>query len=534
MSGQVDHEVVVIGCGIGGVAIGYYLNRAGIDDYVILEKRERLGGTWQANTYPGVACDIPSIVYQYSFAYNAEWSRVFAPGHEIQEYTESVADRFRITEHVHCGMDVVKQVWDDVGDVWVLTLADGSLLRARFVIASLGPFVRPKNVGEALPGIGSFKGTLLETANWDHSFDLAGKRVGVVGTGASGVQLSASIADTVSHLSVFQRTAGWVAPKIDFTVPSILRAVQRIPGVIASIRGSLLAVGHVLTLIVFSHWFDKPLRLIMRYGGPLSIKVYGWYIGLVVRDRDTAKRLVPPHGIGTQRPTLSANYHRMFNQSNVSLVTSSIASVEPEGVRTEDGVLHRLDALVTAIGWESSGCPTTYKRGEVIGQDGVDLGEFFDSSGAQAYEGVAVPGFPNRWIMVGPNSWQGNGGWHALVELGAKHAVRAISLARKRRATRIEVRKDVHDRQHRLVRRKAARIEYYFNEVYPKASRSWIINAQREFAIAKPFSVGRNYWMASHFPANDYRYSSARHGIAPTDERTTLAESATPHASVNS
>lgn len=505
---RIDHEVAVVGCGIGGVAVGYYLKQAKIDDFVIYEKSDNLGGTWHLNTYPGVACDIPSIVYQYSFAYNPEWSRVFAPGSEIQAYTEAVADRFGIRAHVRCNREVLRQVWDEDNHLWELHFADGDVRRARFLVTSLGPFVRPKPTVDAFPGLESFGGRVLQTAAWDHDFDLRGKRVGVIGTGASGVQLSAAIAAEVGTLTVFQRTAGWVGPKPDFTVPRLLQRMQRVPGTVGLVRGTVLAVGHIGTLVAFSRWFDPVLRWIMRHGGPLSIRVYRRYIRGIVKDPATAEALVPPYGLGTQRPTLSVNFHRIFNRANVNLVTAPIERVVPEGIRTADGRLHELDGLVTAIGWESSGSPATYVRGSVMGAAGADLGAYFAENGAQAYEGVAVPGFPNRWMLVGPNSWQGNGGWHALVELGAQHAVRAMGLARERAATRIEVRPEVHSRQHAIVRRRAQRFEYYFNNVYPDASRSWIINEHNEFAIAKPFSVGKNYWSAKHFPVDDYRYEA--------------------------
>lgn len=502
----IDHEVAVIGCGIGGVALGYYLKQAQIDNFVIYEKSDNLGGTWHLNTYPGVACDIPSIVYQYSFACNPDWSRVFAPGAEIQAYTQDVADRFGITSHVRCNREITRQVWDEENHLWELHFTDGDIRRTRFLVTSLGPFVRPKPAADALPGIDLFEGRVLQTADWDNDFNVEGKRVGVIGTGASGVQVSAAIASEVSTLSVFQRTAGWVGPKIDFTVPRALRFLQRIPGTVQVIRGSVLLVGHFLTLVVFARWFAAPLRWIMRHGGPLSVKVYRAYIRSRVNDPAVAEALVPPYGIGTQRPTLSVNFHRIFNQPNVKLVTAPIERVVPEGILTADGHVHELDAIVTAIGWESSASPATYVRGSVLGANGADLGTFFAENGAQAFEGVAVPDFPNRWMLVGPNSWQGNGGWHALVELGAKHAVRAISLARSRSATRTEVRREVHDRQHAIVRQRAQRFEYYFNTVYPNASRSWIINEHGEFAIAKPYSVWRNYWLAKRFPQSWYSY----------------------------
>ncbi len=499
-----DHRVVVIGAGVGGICAGVQLRLAGIDDFIVVDKAGSLGGTWRDNVYPGVAVDIPSLMYQYSFMPNPDWSRVFAPGAEVQAYHEKVSASFGLTAHFRFGVEIVSEAWDDDAHLWRLLQADGTEITTRFVISAIGPFFDPKAID--IPGLDSFAGTRITPSHWDSGTDVRGRSVAVIGTGATGVQLSESIAPRTASLTVFQRTPVYCVPKPDFPIPAAAKWVLRIPGLIALVDRLAVLVGSV------GLWFliNTPavlMRPAMRAFDAVCRSLYRTYLQAVVNDPATARALLPSFGIFGNRPTLNTGFPRIFNRPQCTLVTTPIEEVLPDGVRTTDGVVYPADILITATGFELFSESTSYRRGRVVGVGGLDLSDFFADHGMHAYESVAITGFPNRWIIVGPYSWTGNGGWHGLVETATTHIVRALGLAEQRSATRVEVRAQAFERFKQVMLSNGKNLRYYFTELNQDV-RSYWKNSDGDIPLLRPTTLLQARRAARAFPADDYQYDS--------------------------
>jgi cation diffusion facilitator CzcD-associated flavoprotein CzcO len=499
-------EVAVIGAGPGGIAAAVMLRRAGVEDLVILERAEAIGGSWRDNTYPGVGVDIPSLAYQYSFARKADWTRVFAKGEEVRAYHEDVVDRFGLRPLIRFGSEVVREVWDDDARHWTLHLAGGDTLTARFVVSAVGAFLRAKP-DPGIAGLEDFEGIVQRPDAWDHDTALDGQRVAVVGTGASAVQIIPAIAPRVAHLDVYQRTPVWCLPKPDGPIPGPVRGALAVPGVAAGLHGAGL-IGVELGLRALTQTPPVLARPALRAVDAVARAGYRGLLALRVRDARTRAALTPDYGPVVKRPTLSNTFLGAFNRENVELVTDPIERITPGGIRTADGTERDVDVLVLATGYELFSDPESYPPGTIVGRDGFDLGRFYAEHGLQAYESVAVPGLPNRWMLVGPYSWTGSG-WHALVELNARHIARAIAATRDRGADVAEIRPDAHEAYHAEVRRRGRTIDWYFNELNA-GTRTYYVNSQGDVPYIRPSSLLEARHRSTSFPLEHYRFTPAR------------------------
>ncbi|MFI9507412.1 flavin-containing monooxygenase [Nocardia sp. NPDC052566] len=503
-----DHEVAVIGAGPGGIAAGVKLRGAGIDDFVVLERADDVGGSWHENHYPGLSVDIPAIAYQYSFARNANWTRIFPRGPEVKAYHVDVARRYGLYPHMRFGTDVVRQEWDDDRHIWRLHTAAGSLITARYVISAVGAFVNPK-ADPGIPGLDAYRGKLQRPSDWDDDYDYTGQRVAVIGTGASSVQIVPSLAPHVAELAVFQRTPVWSLPKPDVAIPGPVQTVLRIPGVQAGIHGAvLIAVDLTLRAGVSAPmWAVRPA---LRTIDSVAIAAYRRYLRRVVEDPETAAALAPDYGPIAKRPTISG-YTFAFNRDNVRLITTPIERFTATGIETTDGATHEFDMIVLATGYEVFSDPETYKPGAIVGRNGFDLSKFYAEEGLQAYQSVALPQLPNRWTLVGPYSWTGSG-WHAFVEMTADHAVRAITAARRRKATMVAVRQVVHDTYHRRIHQKAAALRFYLADLNGHVP-TYYRNSQGDTTYVRPSGFFEARRGNRRFPLDDYEYSVLRAGV---------------------
>jgi cation diffusion facilitator CzcD-associated flavoprotein CzcO len=429
-----DVDVLIVGAGISGIGAGIECLRRGITSFVLLEAAHRLGGTWRDNSYPGIAVDIPSASYCFSFETDYPWSRTFAPGAEIQAYVERCAEKYGVTAHIRYGARVQSCRFDAESDTWTTQLEDGSRVTSRFVIAATGLLSQPKL--PAIPGLETFAGKTMHTARWDHDHDLSLARVAVIGTGASAVQVVPEVAGWVAQLLVFQRTPVWVSPRMDRQVPrhsfwslrrvSAFRSLLRI---ISECRLELLTF-----LIVNYQWLSFAVRLVER-----SLRAW---MRSQVHDETTAAKLVPDYGLGCKRPTTSNTYLAAFNRDTVQLITQPIARICPEGIVTDDQTVHAVDTIILATGFlttELGNAPSFL----VVGSEAVELGQLWDAHRLQAYAGVSVPGFPNFFLTAGPYS--GGFNWFTMLEANVAHIMRCIDACRARGATRVEVRRDVHE-----------------------------------------------------------------------------------------
>jgi cation diffusion facilitator CzcD-associated flavoprotein CzcO len=417
------HEVVVIGAGFGGLCVAHRLAAGGIDDVVILERDDGVGGTWRANTYPGAACDVPSHLYSLSFAPKPDWSRAYAPQPEILAYVEDCYDRLDLRRKVRTGVSIEGATWSDESGTWRVRAADGRTFEAPVLVSAVGMFNTPKI--PTIPGIEDFTGTAFHSARWDHDHDLAGKRVAVVGTGASAIQVVPAIAEDAAHVDVYQRTAPWILPRKDPPYSDEQKArFAEDPDEARRHRDELHAVFEQTTSFLAG---DPSVDLIA--GVALD------YLAHKVPDPDLHQRLTPAQGFGCQRTLVSSSWFPAIQRDDVSLVTTAIDRVTPTGIRTVDGTEHDVDTIVWCTGFHAG----DYLRGITVeGRGGVELHDRW-AGVPRAYHGTCVPGFPNFFMLYGPNTNQGGNSILLILEAQAQFVAAALGAARERGAATVEV-----------------------------------------------------------------------------------------------
>jgi cation diffusion facilitator CzcD-associated flavoprotein CzcO len=424
-----DFPVAIIGAGFAGIGAAIQLKKAGIDSFTIFEQATEIGGTWRDNTYPGAACDVPSHVYSYSFEPNPNWRRTFAESWEIQEYLLGVVDKWNLRPQMRLGTEIAEARFDEAAGTWALTTADGQTFTARVVISGVGGLVDP-----ALPdikGLQSFGGEVFHTARWNHDFDVTGKRVAVIGTGASAVQVVPSIAAQVDRLSVFQRTAAWVVPKPDHVYSErAKRFFARLPLALRLSRWLRYAASELFGPIVFLD--SKLLSAIGEKGSMVHLR-------RSVKDPELREKLTPKFQFGCKRILISDDYWSTFERENVDLITEPIEEVRHDGIETRDGVLHEADAIILATGFDVGLAAAPFS---IFGRGGRTLDDAW-KDGAVAYKGMAVSGFPNWFILMGPNTGPGHTSVLVYTEAQIAHVMQAIELMRARGLRSLDVKPQV-------------------------------------------------------------------------------------------
>lgn len=434
-----DVRVAIVGAGFGGLGTAIRLREQGIDDFVILERADRLGGTWWANTYPGCACDVPSHLYSYSFALNPDWTRFFAPQHEILAYLERTARERGVTDHIVYGAEVLNAQWDADAGRWRLDTAAGPVT-AQALIAAAGPLSEP-SVPD-IPGLGDYKGTLFHSARWDHEHDLTGERVAVIGTGASAAQFVPYVARDAAHLDVYQRTPGWILPRGDRAVPPLERRLfRRLPVLQRALRNliyyvaELLVVGLTIDQRVLSV-FEAVARRKLRRSVP---------------DPELRAKLTPTYRIGCKRIIFSDDYLPALARSDVGLVTDRIEAIDATGIRTVDGRHRPVDTIILGTGFEAWASPMSER---LVGAEGQTLAAVWaQSGGPQAYVGTAIAGFPNLFFLIGPNTGLGNNSMINIIEGQLVYVLEALRTMDRMGAESIEVHPSVQDRYNAQIQR---------------------------------------------------------------------------------
>ncbi|WP_279101892.1 flavin-containing monooxygenase [Gordonia bronchialis] len=425
---QPDHPIVIVGAGFGGIALAVALHDAGIDDFVILERAGELGGTWRDNTYPGCACDVPSQLYSFSFAQNPDWSRTFGRQPEILQYLHDVATDRDVLRHIRFDTELVEARWNPDRTWWDIDTSAGPVT-ARILISAAGVY------GEAkfpdIPGRDEFAGTAFHSLHWDHDFDAAGKRIAVIGTGASAVQFVPELQPEAARLLVFQRSAPWIIPRMDrFTTPFERRLIRRLPLVGKAIRAAYYLMIEGFGLVGFvSTRFRYPYELLGRF-----------QLRRQVRDRALRATLTPDYMIGCKRAIFSDDYLPALTRANVDVITTGIARITARGIVTRDGVEHEVDAIVYGTGFAVP--PAVYER--VRGIDGRSYADLYHER-PQSYLGTALAGFPNFFSTLGAFGAVGNQSAIYMIEAQSRYIARAIGRLAAQRATRVEVRQEVQD-----------------------------------------------------------------------------------------
>ena len=424
-----DVRVAIVGSGFSGIAMAIRLREAGIEDFVVLERGAGVGGTWHHNTYPGCACDVPSHLYSLSFAPNPEWSYTYSRQPEIRAYLERTATEHGIRPHVHLGTDVESAAWDEDAARWELTTSRGTL-HARVLISGMGPLSEPRLPD--VPGRDTFEGTTFHSARWDHDFDLRGKRVASIGTGASAIQYVPRIQGEVEQLYVFQRTAPWIVPHSNRPITDVERRIYRRLPAAQRLTRAATYVGRELLVPGFTR---RPG--LMKIPETLARS----HIRKQVRDPELRAKVTPDYTIGCKRILPSNDWYPALAKPNVELVTGGVKEIRPRSVVGADGVEHEVDAIVYGTGFQVTDIPAGER---VRGRDGVLLDDVWQGS-PSAYMGSSVAGFPNLFFLLGPNTGLGHSSMVYMIESQVAHVMEALRTMDQRGAETVEVRREALD-----------------------------------------------------------------------------------------
>lgn len=384
-------QVAIIGTGFSGLGAAVRLQQEGFEDFVVFERAQDVGGTWRDNTYPGAACDTHSNLYSFSFAPNSNWSRVYAGQPEILQYLQDTARRFGVLPKIRFGHEVTRADWDNAGARWQLQTSGGDYT-ADLVISGHGPLVEPK--WPDIPGLGAFEGEKFHSSRWNHDLDLSGKRVAVIGTGASAIQFVPAVQPQVGRLFVFQRSAPWIVPRPDRAHGKVeLTLFRQLPVTQRAVRQAIFARGEINVLGFSNVRVNKLLSRVARA-----------HLESQVSDPELREKLTPNYRMGCKRILVSNDFYPALGRPNVELVTDAITEIRPHSVVTADGMGREVDVLICGTGFQATEPPIA---GVFRGRDGRSLAEVWRGS-PEAYLGTTVTGFPNLFLMVGPNTGSGH------------------------------------------------------------------------------------------------------------------------------
>jgi cation diffusion facilitator CzcD-associated flavoprotein CzcO len=420
-------RIAIIGTGFSGLGMAIRLKQAGIDDFVLFERADDVGGTWRANTYPGCQCDVPSHLYSFSFAPNPDWSRTYSRQAEILDYLRDCAERFGITPHIRFGHDVREAAWDNDTKVWRLDTSQGEF-EAPILVGGTGPLTEPQVPN--IPGLEGFEGTVFHSAEWNHEHDLNGERVASIGTGASAIQYVPRIQPKASQLYVFQRTAPWVMPHSDRPITKLERKLyRRFPALQRLVRGGVYLGREWLVL-----GFTRNTKL-MKALSRLAKR----HMERVVKDPGLRAKLTPDYTLGCKRILPSNDWYPAIVKPNVEVVTDAITEVRPNSIITADGHEREVDTIVLGTGFHVTDMPASER---VRGKDGRRLSEVWNK-GAESYLGTTVAGFPNFFLLIGPNTGLGHTSLVYMVEAQHDYVLDCLRTMDERGLETVEVRPEV-------------------------------------------------------------------------------------------
>lgn len=422
-------HVAILGAGFSGLGMAIRLKQRGYDDFVVIERAADLGGTWRDNTYPGCACDIPSHLYSFSFALNPHWSRAYSPQREIWDYLRQCAERFDILPHIQWNSKLLSASWDEDKQRWHITTTQGQLL-ADILILGNGPLSEPSL--PAIPGIEHFEGILFHSAWWNHDYDLTSKRVAVIGTGASAIQFVPQIQPLVGHLSLFQRTPPWILPRQDHPIPNWQRTLFRLLPITQRF---------VRTKI---YWRQEFLALWLVYRPAMMESVEHLalrHLEKQVPDTALRAKLTPQYRMGCKRILLSDDFYPALTQPNVEVITDRIREVRPNSIVTEDGREHKIDTIICGTGFHVT---DTQLPHYVYGRGNRSLGDRWHDS-PYAYLGTTVSGFPNLFLLIGPNTGLGHNSMVYMIESQINYILDCLHTMKRRKLQTIEVQPEIQE-----------------------------------------------------------------------------------------
>ncbi|MCV7230188.1 flavin-containing monooxygenase [Mycolicibacterium komossense] len=488
-------DALIVGAGFGGIGAAIQLKRLKIENFVILDREDDLGGTWHVNHYPGLAVDVPTTTYSYFFEPNPNWSRLFSTGAEIKQYAGDVADKYDVRRHIRYNTVVESARWDEDAKLWRVTLAGGETLSTRYLITATGFLSQPKVPDIA--GIDDFAGKVIHTTDWDDNYRADGKRVAIIGTGATAVQLIPVLAKSAAELTVYQRTAIWVVPKIDIRFSErAKRLFARVPLAQRAIRAVTDTIYEaMISTAVIRHRTFRRLNI-------AAADLAKMHRFASIRDKELRDRLTPDYDFGCKRPTFSNGYYRAFTKPNVHLQSEGIDHVQADGIVNSDGTKTEIDTLVLATGfdlWEAN-----FPAIEVIGRQGRNLGKWWRDTRFQAYQGVSMPYFPNFLSLASPYAFLGLNFFNTM-EYQMRLMDRLFTEVKRRGATTFEVTEEANARY--LDRMTELLGDSLWTIGNCATSRSYYYNPSGEPSLLRPTSTKEAVREASDFPFSDYQIS---------------------------
>jgi cation diffusion facilitator CzcD-associated flavoprotein CzcO len=488
LPGHVDH--LIVGSGFAGLCAAIKLAEDGESDYVVIERAGDVGGTWRDNTYPGACCDIPSQLYSLSFAPNPEWSSSYSPQPEIQEYLRRVAREYGVIEKTAFHTELEHAAWDDDAQVWRCRTSSGDVV-ANTIVSGTGGLSEPRLPD--IEGLETFAGTLFHSARWDHSVDLAGKRVAVIGTGASAIQIVPELQQVAAHLDVYQRTAPWVIPRNDRRYSRVERlALRHVPAL-----GRLYRTG-----IYWAHEGYVPAFTWQpRLGAPVE-KAATVHLRKAIKDPTLREKVTPHFRLGCKRILRSNTYYPALASPNVDVVTEPIARVTADAIITGDGVEHPVDVVVVATGFYTTELPVAER---IVGRDGRTLAEEWSGSGMSAYKGTTVHGFPNLFTIVGPNTGQGHTSMVFIIESQVAYLRDAIRTMREEGYAAVEPSANAQRRWNTVLQRRMRHTVWNTG-----GCSSWYLDAHGRNTVLWPKSTVTFRRRLASFDADAYDISVVR------------------------
>lgn len=469
-----DFPIVIVGTGFSGIAMAVQLKEAGIESFVMLEKASDVGGTWRDNTYPGAACDIPSHLYSFSFEPKADWSRTYPLQEEIHAYLRHCIDKYDLRRHIRFDSVVEGAAFDEGTGTWEVKVAGQPAISARALVLGNGALSIPAYPD--IPGMNEFSGKAFHSAKWDHAFDMAGKRVAVIGTGASAIQIVPAIAEVPSKLLVFQRTPPWILPKADRPIKeSEKRRLQALPAAAFLYRAYLYWLHEVRAL-----GFVVNPKL-MKHAEEVARK----YLKRSVVSPELREKLTPQYAMGCKRILLSNDYYAALQRRNVELVTDGIVRITKHSVVTRGGEEHPVDAIVYGTGFSA----TEYLAPlSIQGRGGIDLNATLEERVETCF-GVTTNGFPNLFLLMGPNTGLGHNSMVFMIEAQARYALQGIQALRRRGLSSLDVRADVQKRLTARIQRRLQR------SIWASGCSSWYLKDGQNSTLWPGFTF--EYWWAT-------------------------------------
>lgn len=476
-------DVLIIGAGFAGLGMAIRLKQAGIGNIIILERGTDVGGTWRDNQYPGAACDIPSNLYSYSFAPNPNWSRSYSGSSEILDYVHSMVRDFQLEPLIQFQKNVTGIEFDEHAGLWHARTEQGDHYCGRAAVMASGPLSNCSLPN--IPGIERYEGKKIHSARWDHDYDMAGKKVAVVGTGASAVQIIPELVKQVDHLTVFQRTPGWVLPRLDLETPEWNKALFRaLPGAQFMTRQALYGLHEAMALALI---WQSPLTAVAE-------KVAALHLRNQVKDRWTRRQLTPDFRIGCKRVLMSNDYYPALQQPNCKLITWPIVQMTERGIRSVEGIEHQFDCVVFATGFDVGKAGTPFP---VKGLNGRELGAQWQR-GAQAYKSINVSGYPNLFFTFGPNSGPGHNSALVYMEAQLDYAVKGIRKILSENLLALDVNASAQAAHNRAIQKRLGKTNW------SSGCKSWYLTDDGFNATMFPGFATQYLAQMSQFRESDY------------------------------